>query len=94
MKLRGKTKSERAAEIEARKVEREKRRKKAQARQRWQDQRFKWRVEGRRTFGGEEGRQRAATGIRAMLAKADVTGWQASGKNTGPVRSPERSAEG
>jgi hypothetical protein len=72
MKLRGKTKSERAAEIEARKVEREKRRKKAQARQRWQDQRSKWRVEGRRTFGGEEGRQRAATGIRAMLAKADV----------------------
>jgi hypothetical protein len=72
MKLQGKNKAERAREIEARKVEREKRRKSARARQRWHDQRSKWRVEGRRTFGGEEGRQRAATGIRAMLAKADV----------------------
>ena len=72
MKLKGTTKAERALEIQERKAEREKRRKRAKQRERWLDQRAKWRVEGRRTFGGEEGRQRAATGIRAMLAKADV----------------------
>jgi hypothetical protein len=69
MKLQGKTKAERVVEIEARKVEREKRRKKARSRQRWQERRSRWRAEGRRLFGGEEGRQRAATAIRAMLAR-------------------------
>jgi hypothetical protein len=67
MRLKGKTRAKRATEIQEQREKREKRRKKARARQRWQDQRSKWRAEGRKMFGGEEGRQRAAAAVRAFL---------------------------
>ena len=81
MKLQGKTKADRALEIEARKVDREKRRRRARDRERWEQLRSKWRTEGRKIFGSEEDRQRAAAAIRAFMA---------NGADLGQDRPPER----
>ena len=59
----------RQGDARERKVKREKRHKKPMHRERWQDQRSKWRAQGRKMFGGEEGRQRAAAAVRAALAQ-------------------------